>query len=457
MGALCCVAARPHGSDTSSRDCPVVLNQHHWQNNDNNNNTNTNISSPRPIRSDFRFQSQGLPYGLRDGNNHVYRSSTSNSHLYGHQQYSSDGTPLFSGHSDRSQDQYWPPPAIQETGIHDFEYEAKTDSVMRQISFRRKIERTIHPDSVGSTSSRSDSSESDPIIKSRSSSHRNFSNRRHFMSKPIHPLSFTSFSHGEPSHSTAVEFSDIDTATPPGDAHRWSSGSSSFDFLDVTEAFDSDIPGGSRILSDALRCGLCEKLLSQRSPWSSSRIVRSEDMPTTAVLPCRHVYHVECLEQTTPKIRRTDPPCPICEEGTSQEQRSFAKLRYSFPKLKPLSEPWGCTQVGDCVEGALHASPRNSMSLLNRNRLKKNLSFRAYSGKEFPAMNCGALVIRVVEAFMFYHLVGKGKPAPNFVEEVQTCCRFGWSESRLPCLVEYMYDPIGWVGQNGLFFSPYLG
>lgn len=213
------------------------------------------------------------------------------------------------------------------------------------------------------------------------------------MSKPIHPLSLpTQTPPREESDLTAAGLAEFDAATQR-DAHRWSSASSSIDFADVSESFESEICSRSCNPSDGFRCGLCERFLSQRSPWSSRRIVRSGDMPVTGVLSCLHVFHAECLEQTTPKTRKSDPPCPVCvrlEEENFFEQRSFTRMRNGLPKIRPFCEegpsrPWGCVQVGDCVEGALHVPPRNTMLLLNRNRVKKNLSMKGNnSSKEFP-------------------------------------------------------------------------
>ncbi|CAN6550517.1 unnamed protein product [Malus baccata var. baccata] len=249
-------------------------------------------------------------------------------------------------------------------------------------------------DMGGSTSSRSDSGESEPTVKPYLSSHHTYASRRSFMSKPIHPLSFPAqTSPRESSDLTVAGFPEYDSATPQRDGHRWSSASSSIDFADVSESFEAESSGRPcNNVSDGFRCGLCERFLSQRSPWSSRRIVRSGDMPVTGVLSCSHVFHAECLEQTTPKTRKSDPPCPLCarfEEENLQEQQGFSRLRAGFPRLRPISDdgpsrPWGCAQVGDCVEGALHAPPRNSMLLLNRSRIKKNLSLKGNLGKEFP-------------------------------------------------------------------------
>lgn len=249
-----------------------------------------------------------------------------------------------------------------------------------------------NPSNGGSTSAQSESSESESITKSHFSSQRNFSNHRSFISKPVHPLSFPDRTTTRDAFDPAVPaFTEFDTS-PLRDGQRWSSASSSQDFADVTESFELEAPGHPHIPSDGSRCGLCERFLSQRSPWSSRRIVRSGDMPTTGVLPCCHVFHAECLDQTTPKTRKSDPPCPVCvklEEEYSPDQRGLLRLRNGFPRYKSLcddgpSRPWGCAQAGDCVEGALHTPPHNPMFLLNRNRIRKNFSLKGNLSKEFP-------------------------------------------------------------------------
>lgn len=177
--------------------------------------------------------------------------------------------------------------------------------------------------------------------------------------------------------------------TPLRERHHLSSASGSIDFTEAPDTFECDLLPRSRSPADCFRCGLCERFLSQRSPWSSRRIVKSGDMPVAGVLSCRHFFHAECLEQTTPKARRNDPPCPICvkiEEEHSPDQRMFSKLRNTFPRLKPFSEEapskqWGCVQAGDCVEGAFHTPSRNTLLSLNRSQLRKNLSLK---GREYP-------------------------------------------------------------------------
>lgn len=248
-------------------------------------------------------------------------------------------------------------------------------------------------DSRGSTSSCSDSSESEPRFKSCISSHRNLTSRLSFMSKPIYPLSFpTQVPVREAIDSASTPLSDYDSSTPQREPHRWSSASNSVDFADVLEPFESESYGRSCLSSSTFKCGLCERFLSQRSPWSPRQIVRSGDMPVVGVLSCHHVFHAECLEQTTAKTHKSDPPCPLClrlQEDNSPDRQVLSRMRNGLPRRGPSFEdgqprPWGCVQVGDCVEGALHVPPRNPMLLLNRNRVKKNLSLRGNSSKEFP-------------------------------------------------------------------------
>lgn len=248
-----------------------------------------------------------------------------------------------------------------------------------------------NPESRGSTSSFSDSSESDPTFKSCPSNHCNSSSRRSFFSKPIHPLFFPTQATSEASTTPATGSLRFDAATLRRDSRRLTSASSSIDFSDISEQFESENLDRLCISSDSFKCGLCERFLSQRSPWSSRQIV-SGDMPVAGVLSCCHVFHAECLEQTTPTAHKNDPPCPLCvrsDEEKFPELQVFPRLKNRFSSVTPSSEfgpsrPWGFVTKGDSVEGALHAPHQNTMLLLNRNRMRKNLFLKGNSGKEFP-------------------------------------------------------------------------
>ncbi|GMJ04686.1 hypothetical protein like AT1G14180 [Hibiscus trionum] len=285
--------------------------------------TNTSFSPP-PSRWDFHLQPDGLSYGSYD-ENQLYESSTS---------------------PNSKESRGWTPPVIQEISLDEYETAARRDLVGGQLPFTSIVEgNSTNADSGVSTSSYSGSSESEPMVKQCSSSQRNISSRYCFMSKPI-PIETPTT---EALDSAVVGLSD-DTATPQRDAHRWSSSSSSNDIADISEPFESLIFSQSCTPSSGFECGLCERYLSQRSPWSARRIVRSSDMPVAGVLSCGHTFHAECLEQTTQKTRISDPPC----------------------------------HVGDCVQGALQPPPRGTMLLLNQSRMKKNLFVKVNSSKEFP-------------------------------------------------------------------------
>ncbi|CAA2933653.1 uncharacterized protein LOC111398902 isoform X1 [Olea europaea var. sylvestris] len=285
----------------------------------------------------------------------------------------------FSSPIDISPVQQWTPPTIQE--IREDVYGAtRGDVVLKPSSFSPTMEGTSAVmDSRSSTSSQSDSSgDYEAVVKSHSS-YCNFSGRGCFMSKAVYPLSFPlEMPTREASGITTSERSEYDS-TPRRDRHHLSSATVSVDLTGLSEHFDDDLFNRSYSPSDQIRCGLCERFLSQRSPWSSRRIVRSGDMPVAGILSCRHVFHAECLEYTTPKVHKSDPPCPICvkvEEENSPDPRIISKLTSRLPRFKPMredgpSKPWGCTRAGDCVERALHIPTRNTVLSLNRTRFRK--------------------------------------------------------------------------------------
>uniref|UniRef100_A0A1D1Y0P1 Ret finger protein-like 4B n=1 Tax=Anthurium amnicola TaxID=1678845 RepID=A0A1D1Y0P1_9ARAE len=386
--------------------------------------TNTSFSPPLSRRWEQRLQAGGLSYGSHGDGGVTLSSLSSNSkesriwmrgeQLPHHTYSTSDGAMSYlSSPPDIFQAQQLFPPPVQ--GVHIDEYVSAT---MREQSsgllpFPRFFEGTSGvSNSVGSISSRSEGSEYDAVSKIPVHSHRNFSSRRSFISKPVHPVSFpvrTPEAQGATESVTTMNsvrtfhsdmksnqalnepqlFSGfLDSVHYRREASRWSSGSS-VDFTDISDQMEPDFLGCSiNNIYDVGKCGLCERLLSQRSPWSSRRIIRSGDMPIAGVLSCRHVYHAECLERITPKTCKHDPPCPLCEktEERAPEQWAISRLKNGLPRLRLLGEEgtsrsWSCGQVGDCVEGALHASPRNGM-LLNRNRLKRHMSLKGSPGED---------------------------------------------------------------------------
>ncbi|KAK1261189.1 hypothetical protein QJS04_geneDACA019457 [Acorus gramineus] len=377
MGSLCCVAARPHGSTACSRELSVVQNEPFWQ-------TNTSFSPPLSRRWDHRFQSEVMSYeSYGDGgigssfssNSKESRSWVRGDDAVEHHYSASDGNlSYFDSPSDSLKVQHLMPPPLQGVNLGEYISAASREQTTPgALTFGHAAEGTSTvPYSMGSTPSHSDGSELDQTAKFRVPSRRSFSNLYSFHPKPVHPLTFPdqgfdSEAHGTCSftstHNKSISISNHESLsaspesgdTPHREAFRWSSGSSSIDSTDVSEQLDSEPPYN---LSEAPKCGLCKRFLSHKSPWSTRRIVQSGDMPITGVLQCCHVYHAECLERTTPKSQKHDPPCPICERFMEDDivlkPRVVCKAKHVG--LSRLRSPV-CGQVGDCMEGAVHTSP----------------------------------------------------------------------------------------------------
>ncbi|KAF8377906.1 hypothetical protein HHK36_031294 [Tetracentron sinense] len=78
---------------------------------------------------------------------------------------------------------------------------------------------------------------------------------------------------------------------------------------------------------DLQTCGVCSKLLTERSSWSSQKIIANNELSVVAVLVCGHVYHAECLENLTPETDRCDPACPVCIYGDAVSKMARKALR----------------------------------------------------------------------------------------------------------------------------------
>ncbi|KAF5745737.1 hypothetical protein HS088_TW07G01329 [Tripterygium wilfordii] len=105
---------------------------------------------------------------------------------------------------------------------------------------------------------------------------------------------------------------------------RWSFDNENFGFNR-----DNISRSSSRISSsppvDLQTCGICSKLLTEKSSWSSQKIIATNDLSVVAVLICGHVYHAECLENMTPEMDKYDPACPICTLGEKQTHKLSQK------------------------------------------------------------------------------------------------------------------------------------
>ncbi|KAJ6852097.1 uncharacterized protein M6B38_256525 [Iris pallida] len=268
------------------------------------------------------------------------------------------------------------------------------------------------PGSIGSVSSRSGDSEYGAASSTCAPPHLSISSFCLFMPKPIHPFSFPDCTtEGDEAHnyhptsnyvgslrsSVKTIQANLEIQTPmldlgatqrePGEA---TTTSSRVDFADVSEPLESEISGvRHKKVYQCSRCELCLRLLSQRSPWGVRRMVCGGDMPIVSVLSCWHVYHADCLERTTSKPQKHDPPCPLCEksEGSGQEQWTIRKS-IGLPSSRSVggdegtSRAWSWQEAGDCAEAAVPALQRNSVLLRNRSRLRRHTTLKRGSSIE---------------------------------------------------------------------------
>ncbi|KAL6660150.1 hypothetical protein ACP70R_002272 [Stipagrostis hirtigluma subsp. patula] len=396
---------------------------------------NSSFSPPTSRRWDCRYSSDGLPHRVHDApHDHLPYMSSLSSHskrsrsAFGSDQYLnhhhsvSDGAlSYFGSPADSIQAPRWTP-SLQRFDLGEFS--TPTGGSRPETSnYPQSSER--HLTAVSSFSSASPFSESSQLASSSKLPApylpRNHMGRRSFMSKPVYPLVFRnpvseSEASGMPEASNAgrrtpsedsiaspmwhrnlaspeLKFhnalSDLGKmdASPDGntssrrEGFRWSN-ASSYEF------------GYDRCYLRFLKCALCERLLRQKSPWTSNRIVRNTDMPVAAVLPCRHAFHADCLEESTPKTEAHEPPCPLCTRAADDE----GCVSFSEPLHVALRSARRNLSQGDGAGGSSSANPsrsdhglkrnhsalvpRHSGSSLFRNRFKKQFPFKGRIGKE---------------------------------------------------------------------------
>uniref|UniRef100_A0A803LDN2 RING-type domain-containing protein n=1 Tax=Chenopodium quinoa TaxID=63459 RepID=A0A803LDN2_CHEQI len=104
----------------------------------------------------------------------------------------------------------------------------------------------------------------------------------------------------------------------------------------------------SRSISiDFQTCGICSKLLSEKSPWSTQKFIAGNELSVVAVLICGHVYHAECLETITPEVNKYDPACPVCTFGEKQTLKLAGKMLKAEKDLKARSSKKSRNRVVD--------------------------------------------------------------------------------------------------------------
>ncbi|XP_068339029.1 uncharacterized protein [Pyrus communis] len=85
---------------------------------------------------------------------------------------------------------------------------------------------------------------------------------------------------------------------------------------------------------DLQSCGVCSKLLTERSSWSIQKIIAGSDTSVVSLLVCGHLYHAECLETMTLEVDKSDPACPICMVEEKQVLMMSRKALRAEAELK---------------------------------------------------------------------------------------------------------------------------
>ncbi|EEF49450.1 uncharacterized protein LOC8284324 [Ricinus communis] len=149
---------------------------------------------------------------------------------------------------------------------------------------------------------------------------------------------------------------------------------------------------------DLQTCGICTKLLTEKSLWSSQKLVLNNELSVVAVLICGHVYHAECLETMTPEIHKYDPSCPICTLGEKQTHKLSQKAFKAEMDLKAKnkrsrnrivdSDLNGDSIMFDRIKGGGHegkgpkmTSSSSLKSTLAKPFLKRHFSFGSKGSK----------------------------------------------------------------------------
>lgn len=88
---------------------------------------------------------------------------------------------------------------------------------------------------------------------------------------------------------------------------------------------------------EIMTCGICSKLLTEQSSWSSHKIMATNGLTVVSVLICGHVYHAECLENMTSEINKYDPACPICTLGEKKVMKLSGEMDFKGKIGKKLS------------------------------------------------------------------------------------------------------------------------
>lgn len=134
---------------------------------------------------------------------------------------------------------------------------------------------------------------------------------------------------------------------------------------------------------DLQTCGVCSKLLTERSIWSSQKIIACNELSVVAVLTCGHVYHAECLENITAEINKYDPACPICTFGEKQTHKISEKVLKHELDLKARNRRSRNRVVDLDGDSVMFEHAKGSGNQENGPRMASSSSMKSSLGKPF--------------------------------------------------------------------------
>ncbi|KAK2966019.1 hypothetical protein RJ640_017097 [Escallonia rubra] len=134
---------------------------------------------------------------------------------------------------------------------------------------------------------------------------------------------------------------------------------------------------------DIQTCGICSKLLTEKSSWGSQKIIATNELAVVSVLKCGHVYHAECLENMTPEISKYDPSCPVCTFGEKQALKLSEKALRAEMDLKARNSKRSRNRVVDS-DGDTISFTRQKSSVEGRgSKMSSSSSFKSSLGRPF--------------------------------------------------------------------------
>ncbi|XP_052194324.1 uncharacterized protein LOC127802523 [Diospyros lotus] len=236
-------------------------------------------------------------------------------------------------------------PEQPNSGNFSTEVKASTESLAASDPSPAKLSPSVH--SISSLSASPLSSKSHLLPANSVPSRWSYCSPRHQMFRQVSDSRITG--HKSPNFSISEETSylhpgwsnESTRGSNGGSSDSWSipalselmasshQGSWSFDSESLAFNREKMTRSSSRLSSsqsiDVQTCGVCSKLLTEKSSWATQKIIATNELAVVAVLICGHVYHAECLENMTPEVNKYDPDCPVCTFGEKQVLKSSEK------------------------------------------------------------------------------------------------------------------------------------